>query len=118
MSIQSDIRVVDNVFVKMMQLHFIGDRVEGHAHTFDHITLLAKGSVRMTAKDTSTDYSAPMLIVTPKGIEHAFEALAPDCLICCVHAVRDGEGVDDVASPDITTEQAFELMTQYSLTQD
>ena len=117
MSVQTDLRIVDNVFVKMMQLHFVGDRVEGHAHTFDHITLLAKGSVRMTAKDASTDYSAPMLIVTPKGIEHAFEALAPDCLICCVHAIRDGDGVDDIAPQDITPEQALELATKYPLTE-
>jgi hypothetical protein len=34
------------------------------------------------------------------------------------HFLRVGDGVDDVASPDITAEQAFELTTKYSLATD
>jgi hypothetical protein len=38
-------------------------------------------------------------------------------VFCCIHAIRDGSEVDDVASQNITPEQAFELMTKYPLTQ-
>jgi len=117
MSVNSDIKLVDNVFVKMMTLEHLGDKVEGHAHTFDHITLLAKGRVIMRAKGSEKEHVAPKLIVTPKGIAHEFEALESSCVLCCVHAIRDGDTVDDVAPQDITETQAQELLNQYSLTQ-
>lgn len=108
-------QIVDNVFVKMHNLHKEGDVYEGHSHTFDHITLLASGKVLMEHDNGSDEYTAPYLIVTPKGIKHQFTALADNTLFCCVHAIRDGDGIDDVASPDITKEQAFDLLQQYPL---
>ncbi len=113
MTASTDIRFVDNVFVKMFSLHGTGDKMSGHAHTFDHITLLAKGTVLMRAKGQEVEHTAPKLLVTPKGIEHEFEAVTTDCLLCCIHAVRDGDDVDDVAPPDITEEQAQELAGQF-----
>lgn len=115
MTVSSDVKIVDNVFVKMMHLYFTGDKVQGHAHTFDHITLLAKGKVLMRAKDTEKEHEAPKLIVTPKGVVHEFEALTPDCLLCCVHAIRDGDTDADIAPPDITEDQARALMEQFPL---
>lgn len=117
MSTTAAIEVVDNVFVKMMHMYLPGDKIQGHAHTFDHITLLATGRVVMRAKGQEHEHEAPKLIVTPKGVVHEFEALTPNCLVCCVHAVRDGDGVDDVAPPNITEEQAQELMQQFPLLQ-
>jgi quercetin dioxygenase-like cupin family protein len=116
MSVNTDIKLVDNVFVKMMTLGLPGDKVEGHAHAFDHITLLSKGRVIMRAKGEEKEHSAPKLIVTPKGIVHEFEALESSCVLCCVHAIRDGEGVDDVAPPTITEREGHQLLDQYSLT--
>jgi quercetin dioxygenase-like cupin family protein len=104
------------VFVKMHLFNHAGDTHEGHAHMFDHITLLAAGSVKMVHDRGEAEYKAPHLIVTPKGIKHQFTALEPNTVFCCIHAIRDGDGVDDVASQDITPEQAFDLMTKYSLT--
>lgn len=95
----------------------VGDTHDGHAHTFDHITLLASGSVTMKHDNGEKDYLAPYLIVTPKGIKHQFIAKEPNTVFCCIHAIRDGSEVDDVASQNITPEQAFELLTQYPLTQ-
>ena len=34
----TDLKIVDNVFVKMHCFVKAGDTHEGHAHTFDHIT--------------------------------------------------------------------------------
>lgn len=112
----SDIKIVDNVFVKMMHLIREGDTHSGHAHVFDHITLLATGRVLMKHDNGEQEFTAPHLIVTPKGISHQFIALEPKTTLCCIHAIREGDTVDDVASPDITAEQAFELLTKYSLT--
>ena len=113
---QTDIRLVDNVFVKMHCFAYAGDTHQGHAHTFDHITLLATGKVLMKHDNGEQEFTAPQLIVTPKGITHQFTALEPGTVFCCIHAIRDGDGVDDVAAPDITPEQQWNLLTKYPLT--
>jgi len=125
------IEIVDNVFVRMFALPKTGDVHAGHAHVFDHITLLAKGTVLMrmsgyTPEQGATDrphtdikperyYSAPALIVTPKGIVHEFEAKSDDCLLCCIHAIRDGDGLDDIAPQANTPVQDNMLMSRYPL---
>lgn len=120
MHVDTLIEIVDNVFVRMFALPRMGDVHAGHAHTFDHITLLAKGRVVMRTRGTdnsTTDavYAAPGLIITPKGVVHEFEALSDDCLLCCIHAIRDGDGLDDIAPQEITQEQAQMLMQRYPL---
>ena len=113
----TDLKLVDNVFVKMHYFHSAGDTHEGHAHTFDHITLLATGKVLMKHDNGEQTFEAPHLIVTPKGITHQFTALESGTIFCCIHAIRDGDGVDDVASQDISQEQAWDLLTKYKLAQ-
>lgn len=110
------IKIVDNVFVKMMHFLRAGDVHSGHSHNFDHITLLATGRVRMTHNNGEQEFVAPHLIVTPKGITHQFTALEAGTLLCCIHAIRDGDGVDDVADPSISPEQALQLLRQMPLT--
>ena len=114
----TDLKLVDNVFVKMHRFINAGDTHQGHAHVFDHITLLATGKVLMKHDNGEQEFTAPHLIVTPKGITHQFTALEAGTVFCCIHAIRDGSDVDAVASQDITPEQAFELMTKYPLTQE
>jgi quercetin dioxygenase-like cupin family protein len=111
----SQILLVDNVFVKMMHMPKSGDTIDGHAHTFDHITLLSSGSVLMEHDNGSNTFKAPILIVTPKGITHKFTALEDNVLICCVHAIRDGDGVDDIAPQNINTNHANALLSQFNL---
>jgi len=113
----TDIKIVDNVFVKLHKFLNAGDTHEGHAHVFDHITLLASGAVTMKHDNGEQDYTAPYLIVTPKGITHQFIAKEANTVFCCIHAIRDGSEVDNIASQDITPEQAFELLTTYSFMQ-
>lgn len=111
----TDVKIVDNVFVKMHHFLRVGDTHQGHVHPFDHITLLSSGAVRMVHDNGEAEYKAPHLIVTPKGIKHQFTALEPHTVFCCVHAIRDGEGAENIASPDITTEEALELAYTYPL---
>lgn len=113
----TDLKLVDNVFVKMHRFVNAGDTHQGHAHVFDHITLLASGKVLMKHDNGEQEFTAPHLIVTPKSITHQFTALEAGTVFCCIHAIRDGDGVDDVASPNLTHEQQWDLMTKYQLTQ-
>jgi quercetin dioxygenase-like cupin family protein len=108
--------MVDNLFVNLHLFINTGDTHQGHAHFFDHITLLATGKVLMKHDKGEQEFTAPHLIVTPKGVSHQFTALESNTVFCCIHAIRDGSEVDDIASQDITSEQAYELLTKYPLT--
>lgn len=114
----TDLKLVDNVFVKLHHFYNIGDTHQGHAHVFDHITLLASGKVLMKHDNGEQEFVAPHLIVTPKGVTHQFTALEPNTVFCCIHAIRDGDGVDDIAPPNISPEEQWDLMTKYKLTKD
>jgi quercetin dioxygenase-like cupin family protein len=114
----TDLKIVDNVFVKMHLFNKAGDTHEGHAHAFDHITLLATGSVNMVHDNGQAEYKAPHLIVTPKGVKHQFTALEPNTLFACIHAIREKDELDGIASPDISIEQAWELMGTVPLTKE
>jgi len=105
----------------MMHFYYKGDTTEskGHSHVFDHITLLSKGSVLMEIMETGgskIEHKAPKLIVTPKNIAHKFTALEADTVLCCIHAIRDGNNVEDVAAQNIDFEKGLDLMQQFPLT--
>lgn len=114
----TDLKIVDNVFVKLHRFLKAGDTHEGHAHSFDHITLLASGSVKMVHDNGEAEFKAPHLIVTPKGIKHQFTALEPNTVFCCIHAIREKDELDAIADPHITEEQAWELLSNAPLTKD
>lgn len=114
----TDLKIVDNVFVKLHRFIEVGDTHEGHAHAFDHITLLASGSVKMVHDNGEAEYKAPHLIVTPKGIKHQFTALEPNTVFCCIHAIREKNELDAIADPNITEEQAWKLLSNAPLTKE
>lgn len=116
--IAENVKIADNVFVKMMSFPNVGDTHEGHSHTFDHITLLASGSVKMVHDKGEAEFKAPHLIVTPKGIKHQFIATEQNTLLCCIHAIREGSGVDDVAPQNISLESALVLLNRHKLTEN
>ena len=107
------IAIADNVFVRMFGLNKIGDTIEGHAHHFDHITLLATGAVTMKHDNGVNEFKAPYLIVTPKHVVHEFIATQPNTTLCCIHAIRDGDDMEDVAPQDITPREARSLLLKY-----
>ncbi len=106
-----DIKIVDNVFVKMIPLTSKGDTTYGHAHTYDHITLLSVGRVLMKHDNGQAEYAAPCLIVTPKGVAHEFVSLADFSLLCCIHALRneDGEILPPETDPSIANQYVRHL---------
>lgn len=116
--LNTDVKVVDNVFVKLHHFLNIGDTHNGHIHAFDHITLLASGSVKMIHDKGFDEFKAPHLIVTPKGIKHQFIALEPNTVFCCIHAIREKDELGAVANPNITEEQAWELLSKVPLTKE
>lgn len=95
----SRISVVANTWIK--QMHFVkaGDMNDGHTHIFDHQTLLGKGSVKVTVNGKVSEFKAPTIIFIRAGLEHQIEALEDDTICYCIHAIRDGDRVEDIIDP-------------------
>lgn len=94
------INCVSNVFVK--QMHFVkaGDTEQGHAHCFDHLTLLSSGKLKLVALGKETEFVAPQHIFIKAGVVHELIALEDNTVAHCIHAIRNGERVEDIVDPN------------------
>ena len=92
---------VSNLYSRMMHFKEIGDCEQGHTHPFDHLTLLASGSVEVELEGNKTTYVAPQMIFIKAEKVHKLTALAPDTVAYCIHALRVGERVEDILDPDM-----------------
>jgi hypothetical protein len=95
------IGLVSNLWSKQMHFLKAGDTEQGHSHVFDHLTLLAKGSLKVTVEEKSTEFIAPHMIFIQKNKMHELQALEDNTVAYCIHALRDGEGVDDILDPSM-----------------
>jgi quercetin dioxygenase-like cupin family protein len=94
-----NIGLVKNVFCRQMHFESIGDVEQGHTHPFDHITLLAKGKLAVTALGVTTEFTAPQMIFIKNGVEHKLEALSDNAVAYCIHVLRDEAG--EIISEDM-----------------
>lgn len=90
---------VKNLWLRQMVFVKAGDADAGHAHTYDHLTLLAYGSVRVVVEGKETEFRAPHMIYIQAGKVHHIEALEDGTITYCVHALRDSE-THDILDPD------------------
>lgn len=91
---------VSNIYIR--QMHFVkaGDLECGHTHPFDHLSLLAKGSVSCVVDGKESEFIAPAMIFIKKDMRHEFLAREDGTIIYCVHALRFGEAVEDIIDPE------------------
>jgi len=93
------ITCVANIFSKQMHFLKAGDSEQGHAHCFDHITLLAHGKLRLTALGTTTDFTAPHQIYIKADVVHELIALEDNTVAFCIHPLRDAEMAETIVDP-------------------
>lgn len=79
---------VANLFSRMMVFAKAGDIEVGHTHQFDHLTLLAKGKLKVTVNGNVSHFAAPHMIYIHKDHIHELEALEDDTVAYCIHALR------------------------------
>lgn len=90
-----------NIWVRAHYFAKAGDTHQGHTHTFDHVSFLTRGSVRVVVDGLTTDYAATNFIVIDKNKEHSIQALEDQTEWWCVFAVRETNGeVADIVNPD------------------
>lgn len=90
---------VANLFSRMMHFKKVGDTEQGHAHAFDHLTLLASGKLQVTVEGKVSEFTAPHMIYIHKDKQHELVALEDNTVAYCIHALRDGDGVGDIIDP-------------------
>lgn len=110
--------VMGNIYIRPMTFHEVGSIVSGHAHNFDHMTLILSGAVnlRIWEIDPATgrragsvldsegieirvgepirekQYAAPAAVLIKSNLAHEFTALEPNTSALCIFAHRDYEG--------------------------
>lgn len=90
--IQTDIRMVDGVFVKSIEIRQANTILPQHSHAYDHLSYVASGAVRAWADgDPLGDFVAPTGIVIKAGVKHLFQTLADATVILCIHNIRSAE---------------------------
>lgn len=82
---------VANLYSRMMRFSKSGDIEIGHTHQFDHLTLLAKGKLKVTVEGVVTEFTAPHMIYIRKDKVHELEAMADETVAYCIHALRHKE---------------------------
>jgi quercetin dioxygenase-like cupin family protein len=91
---------VANLFSRMMHFKKAGDIELGHKHQFDHLTLLAKGKLKVTVEGVATEFTAPHMIYIQKDKLHELKALTDETVAYCIHALRDKE-TNEILDPSM-----------------
>jgi quercetin dioxygenase-like cupin family protein len=91
------------VFTRMMHFQSVGDVEHGHFHSYDHITMLAYGSLKVTVDGKETVFQAPHLIYIKKDKRHTLEALESNTVAACIHYNRalPGATAEELITPDM-----------------
>jgi quercetin dioxygenase-like cupin family protein len=92
---ESNISLVNDVFIKEMVFVKKGWIAQTHAHVYDHQTLLAAGALRVTVDGVSEEWRAPKVLIIAAGKLHRLEALEDGTVAYCVHAVKGGDTIDE-----------------------
>jgi quercetin dioxygenase-like cupin family protein len=92
-----------SIYVHAMIFAKAGDANQGHAHTYDHFTLIARGKVRVESNGREVDVPELEIVFIPKNVVHRITALEDNTVVCCLHALhsRDdpGEILDGTVIP-------------------
>jgi quercetin dioxygenase-like cupin family protein len=91
---------VANLYSRMMRFQKAGDIEIGHTHQFDHLTLLAKGKLKVTVEGVSSEFNAPHMIYIHKDKVHELEALTDETVAYCIHALRDRDN-NEILDPSM-----------------
>lgn len=91
---------VANLYSRMMYFRHVGDAELGHTHQFDHLTLLAKGKLKVTVDGVATEFAAPHMIYIKADKVHELEALVDETLAFCIHALRDKDN-NEILDPSM-----------------
>lgn len=93
--VSTEIKLTDDLFVKTAVVADAGTIIPTHSHRWDHITLLAVGSMRVVADGVMLgDYTGPVGILIRAGVKHTMTTLTDGVVFACIHALHGTDGVE------------------------
>jgi quercetin dioxygenase-like cupin family protein len=95
-----NIGCVANLYSRMMYFEKAGEVEYGHTHSFDHLTLLASGSLKVVVEGVATEFKSPHMIYIHKDKNHELTALENNTVVYCIHALRDVK-TEDILDPSM-----------------
>ena len=113
MSVDVKLGCVENLFTRMMHFKNVGDSEIGHVHQHDHLTLLAKGKLKVTIDGQETEFTAPHMIYIHNDKVRELEALSENTVAYCIHALRDKE-TGEILDPDMVPKGSIAQALQTS----
>ena len=85
----------DGVAIKQMHAPVRGIEIPQHSHEYDHLSMLARGSVMLYADNVYQGvYRAPAGIIIKAGVKHRFVTLEDNTIVYCIHNVSRSGGID------------------------
>ena len=83
-----------------------------HRHKFDHLSILAVGSVELAVDGVVTVLHAPACLTLKANTHHGVKSLT-DVVWYCIHATdcTDEENIDDVLILNVHVKEARQLAT-------
>jgi len=75
MALNVNIGCVANLFSRQMHFEKAGDVEHGHTHSFDHLTLLANGKLKIVVDGKESIFTAPQMIYIKAEKMHELTAL-------------------------------------------
>ena len=92
--------IVSNIWIRQIELTYVGEEYGGHSHTFDHQHMLAIGEIDVTIDGKTTRFKAPQMVLIAKDKIHSIKAVSDKTLGFCIHPIRDGGRVEDIVDPE------------------
>jgi quercetin dioxygenase-like cupin family protein len=87
-----EIHIADDVFVKQSVVAKAGTILPQHAHRYDHLSMIAVGSVRVWEDGRlKGEFKAPTGVHIRAGVKHTFQTLEDGTVIYCVHNAAHAE---------------------------
>ena len=86
-----------NVWIRQRQFPIVGEKIGGHKHKYDHVSILATGKALVEVDGIEKEFIAPAFIIIRKDKIHNVTALEENTTWYCIFANRDING--DVYDP-------------------
>ena len=101
------ITIYGGIYFRVWSVTDAGTILPQHAHGYDHLTAVLRGSVRVWCDDELVgDFSAPETIHIPAFMKHEFQTQTPDCMLACIH---NADHADPDGEPAIAALHTLEL---------
>lgn len=83
-----EIKMADGIFIKQMAIPKAGTIIPQHSHRYDHVSMLARGSVHVLRDGNDAGlFYAPTGITIPAGCKHTFRSLEDNTVVYCIHRI-------------------------------